>query len=160
MTMTDSPVLAKLRFSMMMARAPRAVAVAIRALIAARRCPSRVADGSPARSRAMVAGTPRTLPSAAMTSAPGGKVLPGQRRQVRAHRLQHGLVLRRQAQPGPHPRTARRGRHERDANRPQGTSYQPATPPPEAGCRPFRCSVTITHSVYCSYLLSLVKHAG
>ena len=52
-----------------------------------------------------------------------------------ALQAQHGLVLRRQAQPGPDPRAARRGRHERRGNRTQGTSHQPATPPPGAARR-------------------------
>ncbi len=53
---------------MTMARAPRALAAAISALMAARSRPSRVPDGSPASSSAMVAGAPRTLPSGAMTA--------------------------------------------------------------------------------------------
>ena len=53
---------------MTMARAPRALAVAISALMAARSRPSRVADGSPASARGMVTGAPRTLPSGAMTA--------------------------------------------------------------------------------------------
>ena len=59
---------AKSRFSITIARAPCSLAVAMRALMAARSRPSRVAAGSPARSSGRVDGVPRTLPSAAMTA--------------------------------------------------------------------------------------------
>jgi hypothetical protein len=58
-------------------------------------------------------------------SAPGGKVPPGQRPQVPAHRPQDSLIPRRGAQPGPYPRACWRGRHERRGNRAQRTSHQP-----------------------------------
>jgi 4-hydroxyphenylacetate 3-hydroxylase-like protein len=59
---------AKSRSSMMTARAPCCLAVAMRLLMAARSFPSRVADGSPAKSRPMVEGVPMMLPSAATTA--------------------------------------------------------------------------------------------
>jgi hypothetical protein len=54
---------------MTIAWAPRALAVAMMPVMAARRCPSRVVAGSPARSRPMVDGVPRRLPSDATTAA-------------------------------------------------------------------------------------------
>jgi hypothetical protein len=59
---------AKSRSSITTAWAPCSFAVAMRLLIAARSRPSRVAEGSPARSSGMAAGVPRTLPSAATTA--------------------------------------------------------------------------------------------
>ena len=59
---------AKSRSSITMARAPCCLAVAMMLVIAALSRPSRVAAGSPARSRPMVARVPRTLPSAATTA--------------------------------------------------------------------------------------------
>ena len=56
---------AKSRSSITIARAPCRAAVAMMVLIAARSRPSRVAAGSPVRSRPAVAGVPRTLPSGA-----------------------------------------------------------------------------------------------
>ena len=59
-------------------------------------------------------------------SAPGGQVPARQRPEMSARRPQHGLVLRRGAQPGPRPHAPPRGRHERRRDRAEGTSHQPA----------------------------------
>jgi len=59
-------------------------------------------------------------------AAPGRQVPSGQRPQVSAHRPQHRLIPRRHAQPCPHPRSARRRRHEWRRNRAEDGSHQPA----------------------------------
>jgi len=61
-------VAAKSRSSITTAHAPCCLAVAMRVVTAARSRPSRAVAGRPARSRPIVAGTPRMLPSGATTA--------------------------------------------------------------------------------------------
>ena len=75
-------------------------------------------------------------------SAPGGKVPPGQRPQVPAHRPQHGLVPRATGAAGPAPARLP-APPPRTARQPAAGNQSPARhPAPGAGCRSCRCSET------------------